>query len=415
MTLICVALWVNPLWSEELIENLTMTSFIKTAEQDYILQNQDELNDYMDHAPESTPYIDRVELRTKTEDFDIENKQKYSMRFVPKGWGETTYTRQLTETIRASGKTDSDICYNSALKQRYDLVIDYLETADLLDLKNKLIILCDDRINVLKKKSAGAISFDIRDLIDAEECLIKLRLELVKLENKKTGIVHKIGVAANSGAPIVFNNENLISVNEIHQTFEQVSGLDMGPVQLKSRKDKVDIALNKYNLEKAKTRDYLSYFQVSYDTSESDDPKKAYSIEFGIKLPFFNSDREAVNLKKMNYMQERLKYEEDKRDGIEKMMTLKDSLDRMICQHALLIENMEIGNARSSYNVYLKMEGMDPLNILSIKESILKSDIQRIETGYDVRRRFIELLFMTGKLSEKPFKNYLASHTENAP
>jgi hypothetical protein len=187
----------------------------------------------------------------------------------------------------------------------------------------------------------------------------------------------------------------------------------MENVKLKSRQNKVNLALNKYRLEQAKNRDYLSFFEVSYDTDESDEPKKAYSVEFGIKLPFFNSDREDINRKKVAYMQERLKYESEKREGEEKIISLTHSLDRLIRQHSLLVDNTENGNARSSYNTFLKMEGMDPLNILSIKETILKSDIRVIETEYDIRRRFVDLLYTSGKLVEKPFKNFISGSMED--
>lgn len=401
----------DKLFCEEISKKLTISSFLKTVEQDDTLKNQRELNIYLDKAPESTPYLDRVEIRGKTEEFDLE-KQKYSLRFYPKGWGETKYSRLVNETLKSSGRTDYDVCLNSGLLKRYELVLEFLENRKMIAIKNKLAVVCIDRINVLKKKSSGSGLFDISDLISAEELLTSLKLELVKLKNKRTGIIHKIRLAANSETDISFNERSLITVQKIKSFLKKKPVTDTENINLKSRQDKVTLAQNKFRLEAAKSRDYLSFFQVSYDRDDADDYEKAYSIEFGIKLPFINSDREDINRKKFSYMKERLQYQEEKKLMSEKLFSLTRGLERLILQYGLLVENMKNGNARTSYNTYLKMEGVDPLNILKLKESILKSDIRRIETGFEIRRKFISLLFSSGKLFRQPFVNFLSQKME---
>ncbi|MBI9093002.1 MAG: hypothetical protein JEZ12_27625 [Desulfobacterium sp.] len=386
---------------------LTINEFIVTANNDLKLQNQQELTRYLKGAPASTPYIDRMEFRTKTEEFDLE-KQKYSLRFYPKGWGETTCTKRVTERVNQSCRTEQRNDYNTALKLRYGLVLDYLETASLINMKKELATVCEDRIHVLKKKSAGSLSFDISDLISAEELLTKLRLELVGLENEITGLTHQIGVAANSQAPVGFDEASLVQISTIEK---EMSGLSLetnvNSIKLQDQKNKMDLANSKYKLEQAKNRDYLSFFQVSYDSEDYDDSNKACSVELAIKLPFIHSDRDGVNRRKVNYMKERLQYREEMRALAEKRISLTRSLDRLIKQYALLAATKKNNNAEVSFKAYLKMDGMDPLNLLKIRASIIQSDIQRVKTGFNIRYRFIELLDMMGKLPEKPFKNYI--------
>lgn len=399
------------LQAEESPEKLTISGFLKTVENDETLKNQKELNIYLDGAPQSTPYIDRVEVRGKTEDFDIE-KQKYSLRFYPKGWGETKYTRLVNETLKNTGQTDYTLCYNTGLLRRYDLVLDYLENRALISVKKKLAVVYRDRITVLRKKLSGSVSADIGDLIEAEELLTALRLDLVKLENKKTGLLHQIGGFLNSGCVLSFNGKGLVTVEDIARYLEKNSAVGTENILLKAQKDKVDLALNKYRLEKAKNRDYLSYLQVSYDADEEDDYRKACSVEFGIKLPFINSDREDETRKKIAYMKERLKFRAEKKELSEKLLSLTRSIERLIDQHRLLIEERQRGNATNTYRKYLTMEGTDPLNILKVRETLLKSDIRRTRNSYEIRRKFISLLAASGKLSAKPITNYLSENME---
>ena len=48
-------------------------TILSTATKDFQLNSQDELVQYLSTAPRSTPYLDKIELRTETEDFDPEN------------------------------------------------------------------------------------------------------------------------------------------------------------------------------------------------------------------------------------------------------------------------------------------------------------------------------------------------------
>jgi len=393
-------------------EVLSMSGFMKTAEEDHAVKNQKEVSDYLDNAPESTPYLNRVEIRTKTEEFDAD-KQKYAMRFYPKGWDETKCSRRIAETAKASCRTEYDSSFHIALKERYRLILEYLETVELVSLKEKLAIVCEDSIKVLKKKSVGSLSFDISDLIDAEEFLTSLRLELVGLENKKNGTLHQISLAAGSSSGINFSQESLVRIDGIKRIAGGTKGIkDTDNINLKDKKNKVDLAMNKYDLEQAKCRDYISFFEVSYDHGNSSTPDKAYAVELGIKLPFINPDQDEITRKKVSYMKERLEFEEEKRAFSEKITSLTLSIDRLISQYEIIEKSHKHGDSQESLNTSLKQGGTDPLNILKVKEALLKSDIHLVQTGYEIRNIFVDLLDVSGKLSEKPFRNYLTDNQE---
>ncbi len=151
----------------------------------------------------------------------------------------------------------------------------------------------------------------------------------------------------------------------------------------------------------------MSFFQVSYDNDDYEEPEKAYSVEFAIKLPFINSDRDEVNRKKATYMKERLKFKEEKNNLFEKKISLTRSLDQLIKQYSLLESNKSNSNAEVSFKTYLKIKGMDPLNLLKIKRSMIQSDIQLEKIGFNIRYRFIELMDKMGNLSKDPFTNYI--------
>ena len=69
-------------------------------------------------------------------------------------------------------------------------------------------------------------------------------------------------------------------------------------------------------------------------------------------------------------------------------------------------------DAESSLKRYLEMEGVDPLILLSIRESILDNDIELLEIKFSILRNYIRVLDTSGELSRKPLKNYLSMKQE---
>ena len=61
---------------------------------------------------------------------------------------------------------------------------------------------------------------------------------------------------------------------------------------------------------------------------------------------------------------------------------------------------------------YRHLEGVDPLILLKMKESILERDISLGKIQYQLYTKYVELFDVMGKLSEKPLRNYLASTQE---
>ncbi len=395
-------------------KQFTINDFLSTAKKDFTLENHRELEEYLKIAPSSTPYLDKVEFRTQTEDFELK-KQKYSLRLYPKGWGETGCNQLLAEKMKQAIMIEQKSYFNTALKTRYRLLLDFFKTTSLIKLKKQLLTVYEDRLNVLKQKRADNIEFDINALIVAEGRYTDLRIDLVTLENNLTSILHKIKIAADEQTlnRVSFAATDVIGVQRIER---QIKNITLDPnldnISLQDRQSKIEIARIKYDLEIAKNKDYLNLIEFSYDMDERQDYEQAVSIKFGFKLPGIHPDREQINSRKLKYLQERLKYEGEKRQAREKALSLLRSLKRLIEQYTILITRKENSNAGNSFKTFIKMEGIDPLHLLKFKESILTSDMRINKVIYLIRFKYIDLMDETGKLAARPLKNYLTVQTE---
>jgi hypothetical protein len=390
---------------------LTAAQFLATAKSDYRLHNNQEITAYFKGAKTSTPYLDRVEVRAES-DFDIP-RQRYQLRIYPKGWGETSYTRELTETTNESNRLADRAIFNSALQERYNLLLDHLVLMSLLDLQRQLLAVYKDRITVLRRKSATEANFDVTTLITAENKYIDQRLEIIRLQNRQTSTEHKMALIVGKPAEIVFSREELLPITEIAKLARKVDPEgQIDNIYLQRRRMRIKRADARYKLEVARNRDYLSFFKVEFDTRDHDLLERAFSVGLALKMPFINPDRYEANRRKVRYLEEKLSLEQERRDTSEQIISHSRSLQRLLAQLKVLQDRKNKGDAEASFKRYLAMEGIDPVLLLKVKESILKGDIRLAQIETSIRKRHVALLNVLGRLGQRPLRNLISARGE---
>lgn len=419
--LITLALAALPRAAEA--KKLSAAQFLASANKDYKLRNNRELTRYFKNAETSTPYLDRIELRpgleVNTEDstFDF-LRHSYQLRFYPKGWGETGYTRQLTETVNRSNRLSGEALFNAALQRRYALLLDLLEVKALLDLQRQLLAVYKDRITVLRKMSATVPNFDVTTVIRAENNYINQRLAIIRLQDRLTSTKHKIALAAGGAAEVAVSSADLLPIAAIAKLARTVK--PKGPVDnvyLQRRRMRIKLADVKYKLEVAKGRDWLSFFKLSFDTASRDRGSSTYndhafSVGMALKMPFINPDRYEANRRKVSYLEEKLRLEDERRATSERIVSHSRSLARLLAQHKVLRDRKDRGDAEASFKRYLAMDGVDPVILLKVKESILKGDIHLTEIENAIRKRHVALLDVLGRLGARPLRNVISKQGE---
>jgi hypothetical protein len=398
-----------------LAEKLTVERFLQGGMNDYHLKNHDEIVRYLGEAPASTPYLNRVELRTETDDFDL-LKQRYALRAYPKGWGETSRTRAYLETARQTVHLQHEALLGQVLKKRYEMVLDYVESQALLQIYQQLLQIYRDRVTVLQKQSAGDLTLDVTTLIAAEDQVIDLQLEIIKWQDQQTSVSHKIQMLTDTSAVVSFSEQTMLDVVAIGRV---VASLPESPAvtnpYLKVQQLKGELAESRYQLEVAKGRDYLSFVSLEFDTDHRDHLRQAFSVGFAFKLPFFNPDQEGLNRRKLAQISEKLKYQEQQQGVTERTLSLRRSLQRFIEQHQLLHARKAQDTAEASFSRYQRLEGINPLTLLKLKESMLRDEIRLTHLTQTIRWRYLELLEVLGKLTERPLRNYLSANQAALP
>ena len=389
----------------------TISEFLATAMNDYTLSPQDAKNNFLRSSPPDGAWLDRVEFRTETDRFDISN-QKYSLRFYPRGFGEASEEKKVHNALLTLNESRRNLLMHEALKRRYALVVNFLHIRRLVDLNEKMDILNEDRLNVLTKRM-NSLDFDVKDLIAAEEAAIEIKLEKTRLKTRLNRITDKIRRYIGSKGPILFDKEALIDLDRIGEIVETVNNdEDHQDADMEESRTRVALSRADYDLEKSKTRRYFDFFKITYDNESRSDTKEAFSMELGFVLPFFNSDKLYTKKKELEYLTEKSRHKMRVKAKTENLKALLDELEGIMEAHRILKRKKDNKKAESFLLTYMGLDGVDPLILLKIRESVLKMDMAIEDSRHAIFTAYIMFMDESGKLSENPMVNLISAVME---
>ena len=390
---------------------VTVNEFLSSAAQDPTLHFQNEKVDFLEGSSPNTPLIREVEFRARIDEFQ-ESQQRYGVRLSPTGWGETRNGRKVYKARLEYNEAQLELLLNKALKRRYRVLIDFVRTRDLLGLNQELMEIAEDRLDI-KRKRIDDLDSDPTALVAAEDDVIQLQLDIIDLENSVRDLEDEIKTAMGADGPVSLDPADLIDIDAIKQAIEKFSHPpETENIHIRRAHLSTELAQNRYDLEKAENRRYLSFLQFDYEMDERRDFEEAMILRFGIMLPIVNPNRLDIDRRKITSLREKSDYENLKREIAGDIPFFLRDLERSLKQYDILLQRQAASNAKTSLEVFQRIEGTNPLKLLKMKRSMLNTEVAIAKMARRIFRRYINLLDVSGKLSEKPLRNHLSTNLE---
>ena len=400
-------------------EEITITKFLSTVTDDPSVNMQQKKHSFLEKTFPGVALIDDIEFKVKEKSFNI-NDIEYSIRVQPRGFGETKAANRYYRSMLKKSAHKDFLLKDTALKSRYILAIDFLEQQEMHSLYTDLITLYNDKIKVLQKMSISNADFEFGDLIKAENDNTKAQAEDMEFQKLMELYALKISSYLKDVNFTGFDLNELISADTLVNLIEKSTfQFDTNNVYLNHLRLDLDIEKARYDLEKAEARKYISYVGFAVDNGEMLDQidrrtdgkdynlNSAYSIEFGIKFPYLTTPRHDIVKRKVDFLKATEEYDNLKTELNDLMNEDLKDLKYYIIQYRYLKAREQEVNAESSLKKYLQLSGIDPLILLTIKESIIRNQINRANTVYGLYRNYIQVIDITGELSKWPLKNFL--------
>jgi hypothetical protein len=135
-------------------------------------------------------------------------------------------------------------------------------------------------------------------------------------------------------------------------------------------------------------------------------------LRVGVMLPIVNRNRLDIDRRKITSLREKSDYENLKREIAGDITFFRRDLERSMKQYDILLERQAASNAKSSLEVFQRIEGTHPLKLLKMKKSMLRTEVALTKMKRRIFRKYINLLDVSGKLAEKPLRNHLSTNLE---
>lgn len=390
---------------------LSVNSFLATSRTQKEMLHQEKIVQFLQRTAYQMPWIEQVELRTRTHDFEI-SQQEYIFRVTPNSprqrWAQKKYHNS---TIR-TGEMEQQFILGEALLDRYEIVAGLYFCERLIRVKKEFFLVYEDKIHTLKK-SALLSNFDITDLIKTEDDRNDLQMELLNLENTRSGLQTLVKLISGSEDSLDLNQDHFIGLEEIKNILPELYGFPLEQHPLLARQSaRIEMLQYEYNVEDAERRNVLDYVESRYEGQRKDFLRERLSIGFGFKLPLKGSSKLKLNNLKLEQLeaenkQEALSYDLQmkKEEYISKMQALLD-------EHALLLKQLETSQARFSMDQYPGLADATAYTLLKIRESLLEKELDIVKKEQEIFEFYLELLHLSGIVAEQPLRNYLSAGLE---
>lgn len=404
-------------------EPVKLKELLLTARNSVDVTIQQEKSDYLKNAGPFVPLVRDAELRIGSK-FSSINRPEYTIRVQPVGFGETKNTRKIMSALSEHSSEAALLRLNEALVNRYELGLTFLEYSRVFELQEQLLVVYEDRIKVLEQKVFSS-SADLSMVIDAEDELTKLKSDHIELGREIRVLQIKIASLIGNQSFSVIDTAGFKSVSRLAADVDTMSLVpDSNNVYMSFYRAEFELSKCRYELERSESHRYIPYMDFSFDHDEYQkqlnekndrdkfDFKKAYSVEVGLKIPFFNYDRQTIARRKIDFLSDKESYEMAKVEMEDQMHKDIEDIKALSALYKHLQKRELEVDAQASLKKYLQMSGVDPEMVLSIKESVLKNSIKLENVKFSLMRNYVRVLDLSGKLSDLPLRNCISSSGE---
>jgi len=355
------------------------------------------------------PLIKSVDLRSETRDFLLE-KQEYSLRVKPNSLGAISYQKKVYKNRIEGVEIANQLRFNEELKKRYVSIIDYFFTQKLITLEKERQGQLGDKLKILSQ-SIYSSNFDIKDLLETEDELLKLNLKLANLhETHSIQITHLHQLLNFHSDSLQLDFNNLISPAQIVQ--QPINFSSRESLLIKRQKLKLTTLENEKELGLAKSNQLLDYVQAKYGGRNNFFFNENFSIGIGLNVPFFGNNRQ----RKGDYYFQKLTEEGELKlleEAVEyEQWLLRKKFENAIMNFESLNKQLEENSVSSILKTYRKMEGVSPMLLLNLVSLKTKKKIETLQSKHELYITYIDWLANQGDLFQQPFRNYLSRDIE---
>ncbi len=363
--------------------------------------------EYLSGDPFRVPFVDDVEFRTQTSEWDIV-RQQYTVRVSFNGWKERNYYRELQKQMMNTRKLENEMLYHEEIAVAYFSFLDYYYGHRYKEIREKEKKILADKLRVLDILAKKKNELKVKEILSVEDDFYELEMEIVELEAANIRLMESFGITMSNGSDYGIDTTGFISFGKMESSFLRIEENIESHPEIRMRKSQMEETFAEYDLELAKTKKILDFGQVRYAGRNNLGVGNEFSIGFGLRIPIKGSN--VVNLRELELEM----ISDENRVLLEKIElqndigSMKSKFTELKRKRDIILEQISRTKSRFEKNNYSNVAINDPLALLDIEESELDRRMEILELEHEMIGIYLTVLNLNGYLSKETVFNYLS-------
>lgn len=398
---------------------------------------------------------DKIELRYQLDGFSFA-KHDFELRVTPQAFGERAADKEHFEAVKNYQQATFAVERSILLYDRYERGVRYVLRKKINEINKQLLQVNSDRIEVLHLKS-GSASFNAEDLMTSLEKNASLKSSILSDSTALRDAELKLRIWVPDFEGVDLDSNFIPTMDELAEFLKDGVNVDENFPLVALAKGKRDTDVSKAKQDASKDRNYISHLGIGYSlqieslmekykelncsdvlkpeyakykdefmrnsgdciadpyytsrklVADQDNRKTSdkFFVNLAIRLPFFDSNKDATLREQVAVLDAESKYLDDVREVNQKVARLTEEVLALIGQWKVLKDYAEQVNASGFMEQFARNAGSDPLLLLRARESALESDLKAAKLEYDIFARYLSLLDYAGGLARQDVANHL--------
>lgn len=351
--------------------------------------------EYMESESFKSPLFRELEIRLRSNDFNA-SPEDFRLRLGFMNPIEQRRNSSYNEVHAEYLQSKYSFEANLLIANRYKQLIRHYYLKSSIDI-------IDDEIKKLETVGAQLQTekLSIKDWIDADKSMLRMQIKRNELVSSLEILENTLSSVHDLKDPIVWDNFDMISVDNITNISLSDSLHMSGKLDLAQNKLKLEEEA--YMLNKAESWSNIGFLQAEYDIDRGKDVNDHLGFQIGINLPVFNVDRPKLQREKLDLIQQESEVKELLVKSVLDKVNLEKELIKNIRNYKLISNRLRLITGFAEDASYEELE--DYLTLITYVGEIVT---RQNNTYYDCLITYIDLLALSGKLSKSPAIIYIS-------
>jgi hypothetical protein len=385
-------------------QSLRSTDFLATAYETSAVPFFQQKMDYQRSTDHSLPLLKDLEIRTEIESFEWLN-QEYVLRAGINSRRQRKAQDQLHQSNIALNETEQQLELKEALSARYEWLLQWLELQQLLEDKKELQSLYEDRLTYVKRTVDDA-DFEVQSLVKAEENVLEMAYDILKIETRQRELKNKLKRFALNLDNVSIQQNDMVN-NEAITRLMNIPTDSISHLALLKKQNQIELLAKEYEVELSEIKNPIGFAQVKMSNYQNGLPTEYISIGLSFRLPVKGNKVLDLNKIELERIGELGEYEMLKTEIANQQQALKEEVQLLLQRKAYLEEQQEKSQAKYVLGRLEAIPDSNPLDILELKEILLKRQQAIDAIDLDILTNYVEWLEVSDIMVEQPLRNHL--------